>query len=104
MGFGWVVMALDYALTLALVNLALLVALGALVRHLLLEAIEELDFRLAQALQGVLESLPLAGAEPPNPIQQMLLGILQQNMAEKVPPNPGGEALKAEILESKGNN
>ena len=97
-------MALDIALALALVNLGLLVALGGLVRHLLLDAVEELDERLAKALQGVLESLPLAGHEPPNPIQQMLLGIIQQNMTQKVPPNPGGEALKAEILESKGDN
>jgi len=96
-------MAPDIALALALLNLALLAALAVFVRSLVLDAVEELDERLALALKSVLDTLPIGDYEPPNPLQQMLMGVIQQNMA-KSPLNPGGEALKSQIIESKSDD
>ena len=54
--------------------------------EILLEAVEDLDGRLAEALQSVLNNL---GAnpdfQPPNPFQALLAQYLQMKMTESVP-------------------
>ena len=47
------------------------------------QLLEELDGRLAEAIQAVLSDLPLGDLpEPPNPLAQFVLGLLQNQMGE----------------------
>ncbi len=45
------------------------------------QGIAELDEKLAMALKNTIENLPLGDIEPPNPMQMMLMQIIQDNMA-----------------------
>ena len=86
---GWVGVgsgSITMLLTEALIIIDLVVTIGVLVlmhratmilSHQMLEAIDE---RLAAAIKSLVEDLPLEGIEPPSPIAQFLLGMLQQNM------------------------
>lgn len=46
------------------------------------QGIAELDEKLAMALKNTIENLPLGDIEPPNPMQMMLMQIIQDNMAK----------------------
>jgi hypothetical protein len=50
--------------------------------HIIKQGIEELDAKLALALKNTIENLPLGDIEPPNPMQMMLMQIIQDNMAK----------------------
>jgi len=50
--------------------------------HIIKQGIEELDAKLALALKSTIESLPIGDIEPPNPMQMMLMQIIQDNMAK----------------------
>jgi len=41
-----------------------------------------LDGKLAEALRSTLENLPIGDVEPVNPMQMMLMQIIQDNMAK----------------------
>tara|TARA_Y100000310_G_scaffold172587_1_gene172699 strand:- start:331 stop:651 length:321 start_codon:yes stop_codon:yes gene_type:complete len=59
---------------------------------LLLQLLEELDGRLAEAIQAVISDLPLGDLpEPPSPLAQFLLGLLQDQMGNR------GSALSSEL-------
>ena len=47
------------------------------------EIITELDANLAQAIQKVIQDLPIGDFEPPNPIQMMIMQLIQDNMKPK---------------------
>ena len=48
------------------------------------EALVDLDTRLAAAIRKTVESLPLdTDIEPPNPMQQLIAGYLQQKLMER---------------------
>ncbi len=46
------------------------------------EQIAVLDAKLAEALRSTLENLPIGDIEPVNPMQMMLMQIIQDNMAK----------------------
>ena len=46
------------------------------------EQMANLDAKLAQALASTLENLPLGDIEPVNPIQMMIMQMIQDNMAK----------------------
>ena len=47
------------------------------------EIMTELDGNLAQAIQKVLQDLPIGDFEPPNPVQMMIMELIQSNMKPK---------------------
>ena len=49
------------------------------------EKMGELDEKLAQAIIQVAEGAAMGGAERPNPMQMMLMQLLQQKMQERSP-------------------
>jgi len=72
----------------ALIVIDLVVTIGVLVlmhrstmilSHQMLDAIDE---RLAKAIKAIIEDLPLEGIEPPSPLAQFLLGMLQQKVQD----------------------
>ena len=79
--------------------------------EIVLEAVEDLDGRLAQALGAIGENLGLAGAnEPPNPYQALIAQWIQakvnesQNIPAVIPSRDDSgkfSTLKNEILDSK---
>jgi len=50
--------------------------------HIVNQGIQTLDGNLALALKNTIEALPLGDIEPPNPMQMMLMQIIQDNMAK----------------------
>ncbi len=46
------------------------------------EQIATLDTKLAEAIKTTLENLPIGDIEPVNPMQMMLMQIIQDNMAK----------------------
>lgn len=46
------------------------------------QGIADLDEKLALALKNTIENLPIGDIEPPNPMQMMLMQIIQDNMAK----------------------
>lgn len=44
------------------------------------QLLQEIDSRMAEAIKSVISELPLEGVEPPSPLAQFLLGMLQQNV------------------------
>ena len=64
-----------------MVYLALFIQIR-MVRFLLNEEMINLDAKLAQAIQKLLDDLPIGDIEPPNPMQMMIMQILQDNMAK----------------------
>tara|TARA_R110000824_G_C15218412_1_gene677372 strand:- start:394 stop:789 length:396 start_codon:yes stop_codon:yes gene_type:complete len=58
---------------------------------LLLQLLETLDQRIAEAIQSVLNDLPLGDLpEPPSPLAQFLLGLLQDSMGSGSQGSPAG--------------
>jgi hypothetical protein len=58
---------------------------------LLLQLLETLDQRIAEAIQSVLNDLPLGDLpEPPSPLAQFLLGLLQDSMGSGSQESPAG--------------
>ena len=53
-----------------------------MINFALARSIEELDRRLAEAIQNTVENLPIGGIEPVNPIQMMIMQMIQDNMAK----------------------
>ena len=48
----------------------------------LARSVEELDRRLAEAIQNTVQNLPLGDVEPVSPIQMMIMQLIQDNMAK----------------------
>ena len=46
------------------------------------EQFQILDEKIAQALKNTIETLPIGDVEPVNPMQMMLMQIIQDNMAK----------------------
>ena len=66
--------------------LAVYVALGAFaswLRREIEEIMNELDANLAKAIQKILTDLPIGDIEPPNPVQMMIMQLIQDNMKPK---------------------
>jgi len=66
--------------------LAVYVALGAFaswLRREIEEIMNELDANLAKAIQKILADLPIGDIEPPNPVQMMIMQLIQDNMKPK---------------------
>ena len=60
-------------------------------------AMEELDEKLAKAIQSVVKELPFGETEPINPIQQIVAQLIQSNLANKEDP-----AIKVMTRDQKG--
>ena len=52
-----------------------------MVKFALDQAFLDLDANLAQAIKKLLEELPIGDIDPPNPMQMMIMQILQDNLA-----------------------
>ena len=50
--------------------------------HIITNGLIELDAKLAQALKSTLENLPIGDIEPVNPMQMMIMQLIQDNMAK----------------------
>ena len=50
--------------------------------HIITNGIMELDAKLAQALKSTIENLPIGDIEPVNPMQMMIMQLIQDNMAK----------------------
>lgn len=50
--------------------------------HIITNGIMELDAKLALALKSTIENLPLGDIEPVNPMQMMIMQLIQDNMAK----------------------
>lgn len=48
----------------------------------LARSVEELDRRLAEAIQNTVQNLPIGDIEPVNPMQMMIMQLIQDNMAK----------------------
>jgi hypothetical protein len=59
---------------------------GGLKAHLD-EKMQELSEELAQVVLKMAESAQYAAIEPPNPMQQMLMGLIQQRMSQNRGPD-----------------
>jgi len=64
------------------------------------ESLEELDSKLAQAIQKVISELPLGDFEAPNAFQQFLMQLIQQKTTagsvEIIPRDPKGQFIGKE--------
>ena len=90
-----------FALTIGI--LVLMLRATMILSHQLLE---EIDERLAHAIKSLVESLPLEGIEPPNPLVQLLMSHLQSSMQ-----NPGSQGAPrdmqgkfTDVIEIKGDD
>ena len=66
--------------------LAIYAALGGFawwLRREIDEIMNELDGNLAQVIQKILQDLPIGDIEPPNPVQMMIMQLIQDNMKQK---------------------
>lgn len=76
-------------------TIALTLLLASRGTGLVLDLFQELDEKLAGAIQKVLEGGGIAGIEPPNPLQQaiaqMLIGKMNQDLPQR---NPNGQFLE----------
>jgi len=66
--------------------LAIYVGLGGFawwLRREIDEIMNELDGNLAQVIQKILQDLPIGDFEPPNPVQMMIMQLIQDNMKPK---------------------
>jgi hypothetical protein len=76
-------------------TIALTLLLASRGTGLVLDLFQELDEKLAGAIQKVLEGGGIAGIEPPNPLQQALAQMLIGKMQENVPQrDPNGQFTK----------
>lgn len=56
------------------------------------QLLEEIDARVAGAIQAVVQDLQLEGVEPPTAIQQFLMGLVQEKFAAaKIPRDLKGQ-------------
>ena len=64
------------------------------------DSLEELDSKLAQAIQKVISELPLGDFEAPNAFQQFLMQLIQQKTTagtvEIIPRDPKGQFIGKE--------
>ena len=63
------------------VYLAILVQIR-MMNFALARSVEELDRRLAEAIQNTVQNLPIGDIEPVNPVQMMIMQLIQDNMAK----------------------
>ena len=63
------------------VYLAILVQIR-MMNFALSRSVEELDRRLAEAIQNTVQNLPIGDVEPISPIQMMIMQLIQDNMAK----------------------
>ena len=76
-------------------TIALTLLLASRGTGLVLDLFQELDEKLAGAIQKVIEGGGIAGIEPPNPLQQALAQMLIGKMQENVPQrDPNGQFTK----------
>jgi hypothetical protein len=76
-------------------TIALTLLLASRGTGLVLDLFQELDEKLAGAIQKVMEGGGIAGFEPPNPLQQALAQMLIGKMQENVPQrDPNGQFTK----------
>ena len=66
-------------------TIAILVLMHRATMILSQQLLEEIDERLAHAIKSLVESLPLEGIEPPNPLVQLLMSHLQGSMQTPAP-------------------
>ena len=72
--------------------LAVLILIHRSTMMLIAQLLEEIDARVAGAIKAVVQDLQLEGVEPPNPFQQMLLGLVADKMnAAKSPRDLKGQ-------------
>jgi hypothetical protein len=67
------------------VILGVLLLMQRSIMILVAQLLEEIDHRVAAAIKSVVEDLQIEGLEPPNPIQQLLFGVLQDRMSSGSP-------------------
>ena len=53
-----------------------------MINYALGRSIDELDRRIAEAIQNTVQNLPIGDIEPVNPIQMMIMQMIQDNMAK----------------------
>ena len=63
------------------VYLAILIQIR-MVNFALASSVEELDRRIAEAIQNTVQNLPIGDIEPVNPVQMMIMQLIQDNMAK----------------------
>jgi hypothetical protein len=72
--------------------LAVLIAIHRSTMMLIAQLLEEIDSRVALAIKAVVQDLQIEGAEPINPIQQLLMGFVAEKMnAAKIPRDLKGQ-------------
>lgn len=72
--------------------LAVLIAIHRSTMMLIAQLLEEIDARVAGAIKAVVQDLQIEGAEPINPIQQLLMGFVAEKMnAAKAPRDLKGQ-------------
>ena len=77
------VMMETYLLGLGIIGvyLAILIQIR-MVNFALARSVEELDRRIAEAIQNTVQNLPIGDIEPVNPVQMMIMQLIQDNMAK----------------------
>ena len=50
--------------------------------HIITNGLTELDAKLAHALKSTIENLPIGDIEPVNPMQMMIMQLIQDNIAK----------------------
>ena len=53
-----------------------------MINFALARSVDELDRRLAEAIRNTVENLPIGDIEPVNPVQMMIMQLIQDNMAK----------------------
>jgi sulfite exporter TauE/SafE len=72
--------------------LAVLIAIHRSTMMLIAQLLEEIDHRVAEAIKAVVQDLQIEGIEPPNPVQQLLMGFVADKMnAAKTPRDLKGQ-------------
>ena len=72
--------------------LSVLILIHRSTMMLIAQLLEEIDARVALAIKAVVQDLQIEGAEPINPIQQLLMGFVAEKMnAAKTPRDLKGQ-------------
>lgn len=80
--------------------LAVLIAIHRSTMMLIAQLLEEIDGRVALAIKAVVQDLQIEGAEPINPIQQLLMGFVAEKMnAAKTPRDLKGQFTPASVID-----
>ena len=72
--------------------LSVLILIHRSTMMLIAQLLEEIDHRVAKAIKAVVQDLQIEGADPVNPIQQLLMGFVAEKMnAAKSPRDLKGQ-------------